>query len=91
MELVKKTNDYSIFKKKNNRFAVKTPRGAWINGDKKAEILVGEKLITVSIPKKVEEPAAETAEASAADSADAESTEVEAAAPAEEATEEKAE
>ncbi len=62
MELVKKTDDYSIFKKRNNRYSVKTPKGAWINGDKKAEILLGENLITVSAPKKVEEPAAEETE-----------------------------
>lgn len=82
MELVKKTKDYSIFKKRNARFAVKSPRGKAINGEKKAEILISEKLITVSLAKK----APEVAEEAPVEAAAEETTQAVA-----EATEEKAE
>lgn len=50
MEKVKSTDNYTIFKKKNNRYAVKASNG-WVNGDEKVKILVSEKLITVALPK----------------------------------------
>ena len=61
METVKSTKDFKILKKRNGRYAVKGAKGQWINGEEKVKILTGESLIKVSVPKKVEEPAAEAA------------------------------
>ena len=79
MELVKKSGDYSIFKKASGRHAVRDADRKWVNGDKKVEILLAEKLITVSKAKP--KPAKEEAPAEDAPAEDA---------PAEEAAEEKA-
>ena len=61
MELVKRTEEFSIFKKRNGRYGVKTAAGKWINGDEKIKILVGESLIKAAMPKA--EPVAEEAPA----------------------------
>ena len=63
MEVVKTSADYKVLKKRSGRFGVKGKDGKWINGADKAQILVKEGLIKLSAPKKVEEPAAETAPA----------------------------
>ena len=54
METIKKTENYTIYKKKSGRFAVKNSSNDWINGDEKVKILVGEKLLKVALPKKPE-------------------------------------
>lgn len=60
MELVKKTDDYVIYKKKTSRYAIKDSARNWVNGDEKTKILLAEKLITAPTPKqKVEEAPAE--------------------------------
>jgi hypothetical protein len=59
MEEVKKTDDYTIIKKRNGRYGVRNTAGKWINADEKAKILAAEGLIKLSEPKKVEEPAVE--------------------------------
>ena len=61
MEIVKATADFKIMKKRSGRYGVKSTKGKWINGEEKVKILLAEKLIKVSEPKKVEEPAEETA------------------------------
>ena len=63
MEVVKKVNDMSIVKKRSGRYGVMDAKGKWINGEEKTKVLLGEGLITVSAPKKVEEPVAEEAPA----------------------------
>ena len=77
MEVVKKSGDYKIFKKRSGRYGVKSKDGKWVNGAQKAEILNKEGLIKVSVKKAapVEEPPAAEPEAS---------TEATAEAPAEE-------
>ena len=45
MEVVKKTNRYTIFKKRNGRYGVRSAAGAWINGEEKVKILTDEGLI----------------------------------------------
>ncbi len=78
METVKATKEFKIFKKRNGRYGVKNEKGKWINGEDKVKILTTEGLIKVSVPKKVEEPAAEeapveaSAEAATEDAATAE-------------------
>ncbi|MEX0797885.1 MAG: hypothetical protein WD025_00470 [Bacteriovoracaceae bacterium] len=70
MELVKDTENYAIYKKRNGRYAVKGPNKKWINKDEKAQILSKEGLIKLSKPseKPAEEaaPESEGAEATAA-------------------------
>ncbi len=39
MELVKKTAEYSIYKKRSGRYGIQTKKNKWINGDKKSELL----------------------------------------------------
>lgn len=62
MEVVKKAKEFTIFKKKSGRFAVKNSKSKWVNGEEKVKILSAEKLIKLTPPKKKEEaPAPETA------------------------------
>lgn len=67
MEKVKATENYTVFKKKSGRFAVKGANKKYINGAEKAEILVKEGLITLS--KAAEKPAEEAAEESTEETA----------------------
>ena len=76
MEIVKKTDKYTIFKKKTGRYSVKDDSKKYMNGEEKIKILVEEGLIKIS-PKKVKEEAP------------AEEAPVEEEAPAEEESEEK--
>jgi hypothetical protein len=88
MEVVKKTDQFTIFKKKSGRFAVKSNKNKWINGNDKVKILVSENLLKVALPaeKPAEEAPAE--EASTEAEAPAEEAAAESEAPAEEAPEE---
>jgi len=49
MTLVKKTAEYSIFKRKDGRHAVKDANKNAVNGEDKARILLEEGLITVTL------------------------------------------
>ena len=86
MKLVKKTDEYSIYKRSDDRYAVKDANKNPVNGDEKVRILVAEELVKVILPAAPEAPEAE--EAPAEEAAVEEVAEVEAAAeeaPAEEA------
>ncbi len=72
MELVKKTSEYKIFKKRSGRFCVQNEKRSWVNGEDKVKILVGEKLIKAAMPKPKEEPKEEPAEAKADEAKDSE-------------------
>lgn len=74
MELVKKTNEYSVFKKKNGRYGVKNKSKKWVNGDEKVKILLAEGLIKAPEPKKAEEPVEETPVEASAEETPAEET-----------------
>jgi hypothetical protein len=65
MKLVKKTEQYSIYKRGDERYAVMNARKQFVNGDSKTQILLDEGLVKKMIPAK---PAVE-ASADAADSA----------------------
>ncbi|WP_415355409.1 hypothetical protein [Halioglobus sp. Uisw_031] len=74
MKLVKKTAEYSIYKRGDERYAVKDANKKAVNGEEKARILLAEDLIKVTLPAKpvveeeavVEAPVEETALAEAA-------------------------
>ena len=55
MDVVKKTDEYTIFKKKSGRFGVRGKNKTWINGDEKIKILVKEGLIKAPTAKPKEE------------------------------------
>ena len=69
MELIKKTDNYTIYKKKSGRYAVKNKEKKYLSDKEKVEILLEEKLIKLSPRKKPEEPAAEAAAEEAAEEA----------------------
>lgn len=65
MEAVKKTKDYTVYKKKSGRHCVLNTSKNWVRGEEKVKILLKEGLIKLTAPKKKEE-AAPAAEAPAA-------------------------
>jgi hypothetical protein len=86
MNLIKKTSEYKIFKRGDERFAVQDATGKPVNGEEKVKILLAEELITVTLPAApVEEEVAEEAEQDEAVEAAAEDAD-DAAAPEEETT-----
>ena len=60
MKLVKKTEQYSIYKRGDERYAVKDVNKKPVNGEEKARILVAEDLVKVT---RREKPAVEEAPA----------------------------
>jgi hypothetical protein len=65
MKLVKKTAEYTIYKRGDERYAVEDAGKNPVNGDEKVRILVAEELLKVSLPAEpaAEEPAEEEAPA----------------------------
>lgn len=61
MKLVKKTAEYSIYKRSDDRYAVKDADKKPVNGEEKVKILVAEDLIKVTLPAEPEEAPAEEA------------------------------
>ena len=100
MKLLKKTADYKVYQRGDNRCAVQDRSGKPVNGEEKVRILLAESLITVVLPSpaapEVEEAPAEEVvveEAAAAEAAVEEAPAEEAVveeAPAEEAAAEEA-
>ena len=93
MKLVRKTADYKIFLRGDNRYAVQNANGKPVNGEEKVNILVAEELIKVTAPTEaapeVVEEAEEVVEEAAADEMPAEEP-AEEEAPVEEPAEEEA-
>ena len=93
MKLIKKSADYKIFVRGDDRYAVQDSNGRSVNGEEKVRILVEEELIKVAVPSapaavadEVEAVAEEAAEEPAAEAA--EQTESEESAPEAPAAEE---
>ena len=87
MKLIKKTAEYSIFQRGDNRYAVRDAGRQAVNGDEKVKILRAEGLIKVATPAAPPEPEPETPEdASAQSGRDAAEPEAEADATAEDDT-----
>ena len=93
MKLVRKTADYKIFLRGDNRYAVQNANGKPVNGEEKVNILIAEELIKVTAPTEaapeVLEEAEDVVEEAAADEMPAEEP-AEEEAPAEEPAEEEA-
>ncbi|MAV75357.1 MAG: hypothetical protein CL691_01875 [Cellvibrionales bacterium] len=80
MKTVKKNAEYTIYQKRNNRYAVKGANANWLNGEEKVDILLAENLIKLTQPAapEVEEKApADTAEDTAEETTEDTSAEVE--------------
>ena len=84
MKLIKKSADYKIFVRGDDRYAVQDSNGRSVNGEEKVRILVEEELIKVAVPS------APTAVADAVEAVAEEAAEEAAEEPAEEAAEEPA-
>lgn len=69
MKLVKKTDDYTIYQRRDGRHAVKDANKAPVNGDEKARILAEEGLVAAP---KAAAPAEEAPEAPAEEATEAE-------------------
>ena len=87
MEIVKKTDEYTIIKKRSGRFGVKNAQGRWVNADDKVKILLGESLIKASVAAPKDEPQEAAAEEAPAQEAAAEEAPAQEEAPAEETPE----
>lgn len=88
MKVVAKTDEYTIYQRRDERYAVKDENRQWINGDAKVAILVEHKLIDAAVPKAAPEAPAEEAAAEEEVAAEAEAAaEDESSAEAEAATE----
>ena len=55
MKLIKKTAEYKIFMRGDDRYAVQDANGKPVNGEEKVRILVEEDLIKVTLPSPKEE------------------------------------
>lgn len=77
MQVVARTDEYTIYKRRDARYAVKARSGGWINGDEKVAVLRTHDLIKAPAPKAEPEPEAAEPETEAA----AEAPEAEEAAP----------
>ena len=69
MTIVKKTDTYSISKRRDGRYSVEGSNGKAINGDEKVAILIAEDLIKVTAAAPVEEVVEEAVEEAAAEEA----------------------
>ena len=88
MKLVRKTADYRIFLRGDNRYAVQNANGKPVNGEEKVDILIAEELIKVTAPTEAAPTVEEVAEEPAEEAAEEVAAEEEA--PAEEPAEEEA-
>ena len=77
MEIVKKTEEYQIIKKRNGRYGIRRADRKWVTGDEKVKILVAEGLVKAAPPRQAPEPedsaeaAAESTEEAAVESEEA--------------------
>lgn len=68
MTLIKRTAEYSIFQRGDNRYAVRDAGRQAVNGDEKVRILRAEGLIKRAVPAAPAEPEPETPEEASASS-----------------------
>lgn len=56
MQVVTRTDEYTIYKKRNQRYAVRDKARRWVRGDDKVAILLAHNLIEAPVPKAPEHP-----------------------------------
>ena len=91
MKVIKRTDEYTIFQRGDNRYAIKDAARKWINGSAKVAILLEHELIDAILPKEPSEAEAsseaeEQSEAQASSEAE-EQSEAQASSEAEEQSE----
>lgn len=71
MKVVARTGDYTIYKKRNQRYAVRNKDKQWVRGEDKVAILLAHNLVAPPAPQAPDhpEPAAGDAPAEGADAA----------------------
>ena len=85
LSAVVKTDDYTVYRKRNGKYAVRGNDRNWINGDDKVAVLAKHELISVKLPEPEPEPEPEVVEEAAAEEAPAEAAPAAEEAPAPEA------
>lgn len=76
MQVVTRTDEYTIYKKRNQRYAVRNKDREWVRGDDKVAVLLAHNLIAAPTPKAPEQPEEpEAAEAAAGEEAETASAE----------------
>lgn len=73
MQVVTRTDEYTIYKKRNQRYAVRNKDREWVRGDDKVAVLLAHNLIEAPTPKAPEQP--EEPEAAAGEEAETASAE----------------
>lgn len=74
MKVVTRTDEYTIYKKRNQRYAVRDKNKQWVRGEDKVAILLAHDLVPISAPKgpdHPEEPPAESSGEAAAEGGEA--------------------
>lgn len=56
MKVVTRTGEYTIYKKRNQRYAVRNKSKQWVRGDDKVAILLANNLMEAPVPKAPEHP-----------------------------------
>ncbi|MBT8138270.1 MAG: hypothetical protein KJP25_00760 [Gammaproteobacteria bacterium] len=69
MKIVKRSAEYTIYQKRNQRYGVKGADKKWVNGDDKVKVLLAEGLVKAPTPKAPEPEPAPEADAGEADAA----------------------
>lgn len=70
MKVIARTDEYTVYQKRSERYAVRKADRKWVNGDEKVAILLQHDLIKAPLTKAPEpEPEAEPAAEAAADDA----------------------
>ncbi len=68
MEVLKETKEYTVFKKRSGRYAIKASDGKWLNGVEKIKILNKEGYVKGGLPgEKKSEPVEEAPKAEVAE------------------------
>ena len=56
MKVVMRTGDYTIYRKRNQRYAVRNRNKQWVRGEDKTAVLLAHNLIEAPVPKAPDHP-----------------------------------
>jgi hypothetical protein len=71
MKVVARTGEYTIYKKRNQRYAVRNKDKQWVRGEDKVAILLANNLMEAPVPKAPEHPEPPATEAAASEAGEA--------------------